>query len=171
MDLLQCSYRIVSLVFRCWLGGLKDTFKVSSASRAMALSTGIQCVPAFKSNLVSVEAVTWASQASLSGVKFRGYERSGLGLRQSLGYLRDRHVVGGRVIRSIGRRASRTCKRIGCVRMAGAEEDVAQPTKKGNTQSKNNVAEEGDTNRGGVNPVGFLKDKRIEDQSISNIYP
>lgn len=50
--------------------------------------------------------------------------------------------------------------------MAGAEEDVAQPTKKGNTQSKNNVAEEGDTNRGGVNPVGFLKEKGLKTKAF-----
>lgn len=125
----------------------------------MATSAGMQCTPTFSSNLTRVKAVMRPSQAYLARVKPHGYESFGLGLRQSLGYLRDRQSVGGRVvIRRSGRRVGRTERRTGCVCMAGEKKDTAQPTAM--PQGK----EDGDDRR--VDPVGFLKEKGLKTKAF-----
>lgn len=125
---------------------------MSSSFRSMATSAGMQCTPLFYSNL----AMSRPSQASLACAKPLRFERCELGLRQSLGYLRDRHVEGRRVVRFRGRGT-------GCVCMAAERKENAQPTII--AKGKKQVAEEEDGDRR-VDPVGFLKERNLKTKAF-----
>lgn len=103
---------------------------------------------------MNLAGVVRPSPASLACVKPHGLESFGLGLRQSVGFLRG---VGGRVV-VVRRRVRRAERRTGCVCMAGEKKDSAQPTTV--PQGK----EDDDDRR--IDPLGFFKQKGLKTKAF-----
>lgn len=110
----------------------------------MATSAAMQCTPILNSNSARFRPAQATS--SMACVKPVGFERCGLGLGQSVGYLRDRRGEGSsrRVLRFRGGR--------------GIVKAIA-------TKGQKQVAGEGDSDQR-VDPVGFLKEKSLKTKAF-----